>query len=64
MALGVVMLAVGASGWLSEIGSTALLIFAWVPLLTGGSGWCPIYSLLGISTLHRVRRRTPPDDLG
>lgn len=54
--LGLLMLGVGATGWLSEIWSVALLIFGWVPLLTAVSGWCPIYSLLGISTLHRVRR--------
>jgi hypothetical protein len=58
------MLAVGAASWLPELWSTAFLIFAWVPLLTGAFGWCPIYSLFGICTLHRVRRRTPPDDLG
>lgn len=54
--LGLIMLAFGASGWLSEIASVALLIFGWVPLLTAVSGWCPIYSLLGISTVRGERR--------
>jgi hypothetical protein len=33
----------------------ALKIFAWVPLVTGFLGWCPIYAILGISS-----RRTSP----
>lgn len=55
--LGLLMLGIGASGWLSQIVSMTLLIFGWVPLLTAVSGWCPIYTLLGINTLRRVRRR-------
>lgn len=62
LVLGLVMLGLGASGWLNEIGSMALLIFGWVPLLTSVSGWCPVYSLLGISTLHRTNRRSPPSE--
>lgn len=59
--LGLTMLALGAAGWLSPIWSIALLIFAWVPLLTGAVGWCPIYSILGVNTLQRLHRRLPPD---
>jgi hypothetical protein len=55
--LGLGMLGLGASGWLSQIGSVSLLIFGWVPLLTAIAGWCPIYSLLGVNTLRRARRR-------
>ena len=63
--LGLTMLALGASGWLSDIATVSLLIFGWVPLLTAVAGWCPIYSLLGISTVRGARRRrraaSPPD---
>lgn len=59
--VGLVMLALGLVGWLSPIWSVALVIFAWVPLLTGSFGWCPIYSILGVNTLQRLRRRPPPD---
>ncbi|HMB53690.1 MAG TPA: DUF2892 domain-containing protein [Thermoanaerobaculia bacterium] len=48
--LGLAMLAVGAAGVAPGLASLALLIFAWVPLLTAISGWCPFYSLLGIRT--------------
>ena len=57
LVLGLAMLALGASGWLSQIGSVSLLIFGWVPLLTAVAGWCPVYSLLGINTLRRAGRR-------
>lgn len=59
--LGLSMLTLGVTGWLSPIWSIALVIFAWVPLLTGAFGWCPIYSILGVNTLQRLQRRTPPD---
>lgn len=32
-----------------------LTVFAFVPLLTGLVGWCPLYSLL------RIRTNRPPD---
>lgn len=59
--VGLAMLALGLVGWLAPIWSVALVIFAWVPLLTGAFGWCPIYSILGVNTLQRLRRRPPPD---
>lgn len=48
--LGLAMLAAGAAGVAPGLASIALLIFAWVPLLTALSGWCPFYSLLGVRT--------------
>ena len=51
--LGLAMLFLGWSDLVDGLGAIALVIFAWVPLLTGILGWCPIYSLLGISTLRR-----------
>lgn len=34
-------------------GALALGLFAWVPLVTGLLGWCPIYELFGLSTRRR-----------
>lgn len=51
--LGLAMLYLGWSDLVDGLGAIALVVFAWVPLLTGAVGWCPIYSLLGISTLRR-----------
>jgi len=28
----------------------ALRLFAWIPLATGVLGWCPFYTILGLST--------------
>lgn len=50
--LGLLMLAAGWSGWVPELWALALKIFAWVPLLTAAIGWCPLYALLGISTVR------------
>ena len=44
VALFVIGLTVGG-GW-----GVFLAVFAFVPLLTGLSGWCPLYSLLHIRT--------------
>jgi hypothetical protein len=52
---GVAMLLLGWSDLVDGLWAIALVIFAWVPLLTGLVGWCPIYAMLGIST----RRRRP-----
>jgi hypothetical protein len=41
------------SGWIGGIAGTALLLFAWVPLVTGLVGWCPFYTLFGVSTRRR-----------
>lgn len=42
-------------GWTNEPAATeiwpvALRILAWLPLVTGLLGWCPIYAMLGLST--------------
>lgn len=52
IAVGVAMLYLGWSDVVDGLAAIALVVFAWVPLLTGALGWCPIYSMLGIST-HR-----------
>lgn len=44
VALFVIGLAIGG-GW-----GTFLAVFAFVPLLTGLVGWCPLYALLHIRT--------------
>lgn len=48
--LGLFMLWAGWSGAVDGIWQIALRIFAWVPLVTGLLGWCPLYIIAGIST--------------
>jgi len=48
---GAAALAAGLWGLWPGLGSLALVLFGWVPLITGLLGWCPIYSLLRFSTL-------------
>jgi hypothetical protein len=48
--LGLAMLLLGCSGLVGGLWAIALVVFAWVPLLTGAVGWCPVYAMLGIST--------------
>jgi TRAP-type C4-dicarboxylate transport system permease small subunit len=49
--LGLLMLWAGWSGIVETwIWHAALRVFAWVPLVTGILGWCPIYAILGLST--------------
>ena len=50
---GIAMLWLGWSDLVDGLSAIALVIFAWFPLLTGLLGWCPVYSILGVSTLRR-----------
>jgi hypothetical protein len=50
--LGLVFLGLGLSGAVNGLGGVALVIFGWMPLLTGILGWDPIYALLGARTLR------------
>ncbi len=47
--LGVVLLIVGF-GLMDGTSGTVVGVVALVPLLTGLSGWCPLYALLGFRT--------------
>lgn len=53
VALGLIMLVVG---WRSD-GSwvLALRVFALYPLITGLTGWCPVYALLRTGTRNSSR---------
>lgn len=51
--LGLLFVVLPLSGAVTGLAGTALLVLAWVPLVTGAIGWCPIYSLLGASTKKR-----------
>lgn len=51
--LGIAMLYLGWSDLVDGVWAIALVVFAWVPLLTGILGWCPVYSMLGTSTLRK-----------
>jgi hypothetical protein len=53
--LGLAMLFLGWSDIVDGLGAIALVVFAWVPLLTGIVGWCPFYAIVGISSLRRRR---------
>ena len=53
LALGAVVLLFPALGLVHGLAATSALLFAWVPLVTGAAGWCPVYTILGIRTLHR-----------
>ena len=53
--LGTVLLYLGLSGTVTGVAGAALSILAVLPLATGLIGWCPLYSLLGISTSRRDR---------
>jgi hypothetical protein len=48
--VGAVLLYLGLGGVVTGTAGIALAIVAVLPLLTGLIGWCPLYSLLGIST--------------
>lgn len=47
--LGVVLLVVGFAV-IGGTGGTILGVVGFVPLLTGLSGWCPLYSVFGFRT--------------
>ena len=51
VALGVVLLILGF-GVLEGTAGVIVGIVAFVPLLTGLSGWCPLYSVFGFRTNH------------
>ena len=40
-----------AAGWLTGVAIGVGIVL----LITGLVGWCPLYSLFGVSTLHRGR---------
>ncbi len=50
--LGIVMMLVGFIA-VGGTAGTVVGVIGLVPLLTGLSGWCPLYSLLGIDTCRR-----------
>jgi hypothetical protein len=47
---GLLMLGAAWTGTVTGIWRVGLEIFGWVPLVTGLTGWCPVYALLGIRT--------------
>jgi Inner membrane protein YgaP-like, transmembrane domain len=57
--LGILMLAAGWAGLVTGVWGVALQVFGWIPLVTGVAGWCPIYAMMGISTLKFQNRRPP-----
>jgi hypothetical protein len=55
--VGLVVLGLGWGEVVTGTLGTVLKILGFVPLLTGLVGWCPLYSILHLST--RGDRRTP-----
>ena len=49
---GILMILFASTGAVDGIFRVALLLFAWVPLVTGALGWDPIYALLRIGSLR------------
>ena len=52
IAVGLAMLFAASTGAVEGMWRVALLLFAWVPLVTGAFGWDPIYALLRIGSLR------------
>jgi hypothetical protein len=57
--MGLTMLLAGSLDLFPGAWGAVLVVFAWVPLVTGAVGWCPLYTLLGLRTLRPWRRRHP-----
>ena len=53
--LGVVLLYLGWGGVVTGGLGTVLQYLGFIPLLTGLIGWCPLYTLFGISTCPAKR---------
>ena len=48
--VGIVLLYLGWAGIVTGTLGVVLKILGFLPLMTGLIGWCPVYTLLGIST--------------
>jgi hypothetical protein len=58
--LGLALLSLGWSGAVGGGLGMAFTIIGFVPLLTGLTGWCPLYTLVRFSTEGEIHRtRTP-----
>jgi hypothetical protein len=51
--LGIALIVTPLAWRIGALASAALVLFAWVPFVTAASGWCPFYTLLGLSTRKR-----------
>ena len=50
LALGIACIAAALADGVGGHAALALFLFAWVPIVTGLAGWCPLYVLFGVST--------------
>ena len=50
--LGVALVLIGFVA-VGGTGGTVLGVIGFVPILTGLSGWCPLYTVLGVNTCSR-----------
>ncbi|WP_186758060.1 YgaP family membrane protein [Echinicola salinicaeni] len=53
MTLAIVLIILASGGFIVGFWSTVLIILGGILLLTGAFGYCPFYSVLGISTCVR-----------
>jgi hypothetical protein len=53
IALGATLLGASLGGWVDGQAALGLFLFAWVPVVTGLAGWCPVYQLFGFTTRRR-----------
>jgi hypothetical protein len=58
--LGIFLLYLGWAGVVTGIPGLVLKIAGFLPLVTGIVGWCPAYSLFGVSTCEGHRRTPTP----
>ncbi|WP_394369621.1 YgaP family membrane protein [Echinicola shivajiensis] len=52
MSLAIVLIILASGGFVVGFWSTILIILGGILLLTGAFAYCPLYSVLGISTCH------------
>ncbi|HEX9800945.1 MAG TPA: DUF2892 domain-containing protein [Thermoanaerobaculia bacterium] len=53
LALSVALLVACLARWVDGHLALAFFLFAWVPIVTGLAGWCPVYQLFGISSRRK-----------
>jgi hypothetical protein len=53
LAVGLLLLVACLARWVEGHLAFAFFLFAWVPIVTGLVGWCPVYQLFGISTRRK-----------
>lgn len=53
LVVGTLLLVACLARWVDGHLALAFFLFAWVPIVTGLAGWCPVYQLFGISSRRK-----------